>query len=61
MKKEPSSKGQGFKEIIFDAQKNDKIYLIGSFDRVEVKSADVIVNVATDTRVKVWSYRQRQK
>ncbi len=48
-----SSKGQGFKEIIFDAQKNDKTYLIGNFDRVEVKSTDVIVNVATDTRVKI--------
>ena len=56
-----SSKGQGFKEIIFDAQKNHKIYLIGSFDRVEVKSADVIVNIATDTRVKVLVLQVKAK
>ena len=57
-----SSKGQGFKEIIFEyTQKNDKIYLIGSFDRVEVKSADVIINVATDTRVKILVLQAKAK
>ena len=56
-----SSKGEGFKEIIFDAQKNDKIYLIGNFARVEVKSADVIINVATDTRVKILVLQVKAK
>ncbi|MEG6617362.1 S-layer homology domain-containing protein [Peptococcaceae bacterium 1198_IL3148] len=48
---EQSITGEGFKEVVIDAQDADKITLVGTFESVDVKSEGVTIDVPRGTTV----------